>query len=146
MSTAFEPPQIENPPVAAAAGDSVVDVTSENFMVEVIEASQAQLVLLDLWAPWCGPCKQLTPVLEKLAAQSDGAVRLAKMNIDEHKAAFARHGRRQKIRLMVWSVLERAMRFELTTPTLARLCSTPELRPHRRNFWPIGEPCYAPSV
>ena len=55
-------------------------------MADVIEASQAQLVLLDLWAPWCGPCKQLTPVLEKLTAQSDGAVRLAKMNIDEHPA------------------------------------------------------------
>lgn len=88
MSTAFEPPQNDASHSAdnAPLGDSIIDVTMENFMADVIEASQAQLVLLDLWAPWCGPCKQLTPVLEKLTAQSDGAVRLAKMNIDEHPA------------------------------------------------------------
>lgn len=85
MSTAFEPPHNETPP-DAAPGESVIDVTTENFMAEVIEASQRQLVVLDLWAPWCGPCKQLTPILEKLANQSNGAVRLAKMNIDEHPA------------------------------------------------------------
>ena len=88
MSTAFDPPQngLPETPAAASSDDAVIDVTTENFMAEVIEASQAQLVLLDLWAPWCGPCKQLTPVLEKLAVQSGGAVRLAKMNIDEHPA------------------------------------------------------------
>lgn len=75
-------------PLEADAADlaAIVDVTTDSFMADVIEASQSQLVLLDLWAPWCGPCKQLTPVLEKLAAQSDGTVRLAKMNIDEHPA------------------------------------------------------------
>ena len=75
---------IAAPQAGAAPADAIVDVTMENFMAEVIEASQSQLVLLDLWAPWCGPCKQLTPSLEKLVGQSNGAVRLAKMNIDEH--------------------------------------------------------------
>ena len=68
------------------ADTQILDVTTDSFMTEVIEASQDRLVLLDLWAPWCGPCKQLTPSLEKLTAQADGAVRLAKMNIDEHPA------------------------------------------------------------
>ena len=96
MSSPFEPPQNAPPQGAdldaetgtkmATSGEDVIEVTTENFMAEVIEASQAQLVLLDLWAPWCGPCKQLTPILEKLAIQSGGAVRLAKMNIDEHPA------------------------------------------------------------
>ncbi len=74
------------PAAGADAGAAIVDVTTESFMADVVEASQETLVLLDLWAPWCGPCKQLTPLLEKLVGQADGAVRLAKMNIDEHPA------------------------------------------------------------
>ena len=62
----------------------IVDATTQSFMADVVEASKTQLVLVDFWAPWCGPCKQLTPVLEKLVQQAAGAVRLAKMNIDEH--------------------------------------------------------------
>ncbi len=74
-------PTEDNAPDAA-----IVDVTTESFMADVIEASQNQLVLLDLWAPWCEPCKQLTPILEKLAGESSGAVRLAKMDIDAEPA------------------------------------------------------------
>lgn len=77
-------PQMPDPSAAAPA--AIVDVTTESFMADVIDASQNQLVLLDLWAPWCGPCKQLTPVLEGLVNGSGGAVRLAKMNIDDHPA------------------------------------------------------------
>ena len=75
-----------NPAAPSAASDWIVDVTTESFMVDVIEASSSQLVLLDLWAPWCGPCKQLTPVLENLVGLANGSVRLAKMNIDDHPA------------------------------------------------------------
>ncbi len=73
----------ETPASPASTGD-IIDVTAQSFMEDVITASDQQLVLLDLWAPWCGPCKQLTPILENAVKASNGAVRLAKMNIDEH--------------------------------------------------------------
>jgi putative thioredoxin len=76
--------EISSEAAPAAAAHAIIDVTTQTFMADVIEASRDSLVMLDLWAPWCGPCKQLTPVLEALATQSQGAVRLAKMNIDEH--------------------------------------------------------------
>ncbi len=69
-----------------AAADVVKDTTTQTFMKDVIEESKRQPVLVDFWAPWCGPCKQLTPVLEKAVKNAKGAVKLAKMNIDEHPA------------------------------------------------------------
>lgn len=69
---------------AAAGSAETIDTTTETFTRDVIEASRDKVVLVDFWAPWCGPCKQLTPVIEKVVAGFKGAVQLVKMNIDDH--------------------------------------------------------------
>jgi putative thioredoxin len=69
-----------------AAPDVVKDTTTQGFIKDVIEESKQQPVLVDFWAPWCGPCKQLTPVLEKAVKAAKGKVKLVKLNIDEHPA------------------------------------------------------------
>jgi putative thioredoxin len=70
----------------AAADGFVKDTTTQAFVKDVIEESKQQPVLVDFWAPWCGPCKQLTPVLEKTVRAAKGKVKLVKMNIDDHPA------------------------------------------------------------
>ncbi|WP_374331216.1 thioredoxin [Aestuariivirga sp.] len=69
---------------APAAGDLIKDSNTKNFMQDVIEASRQQPVIVDFWAPWCGPCKQLGPALEKVVRAAAGKVRMVKVNIDEN--------------------------------------------------------------
>jgi putative thioredoxin len=68
------------------APDLIKETTTQTFMKDVIEESKRQPVLIDFWAPWCGPCRQLTPILEKAVRGARGKVKLVKMNIDEHPA------------------------------------------------------------
>jgi putative thioredoxin len=77
---------LQNLGAAGAAGPDglIKDTTTQAFVKDVIEESRRQPVLVDFWAPWCGPCKQLTPVLEKAVRSAKGKVKLVKMNIDEH--------------------------------------------------------------
>ena len=80
----------------AGGASAPVDVTMDNFMAEVIEASATTPTLVQFWAPWCGPCKQLGPVLDKVVGASGGKVRMVKVNIDDN-AQIAQQMRVQSV-------------------------------------------------
>src|SRR5437764_3860379 len=77
---------LQNIGATAVAEGIVKDTTTQTFVKDVIEESKRQPVLIDFWAEWCGPCKQLTPLLEKAVKAAKGKVKLVKMNIDQHPA------------------------------------------------------------
>jgi len=70
----------------------IKDTTTQAFSADVLTESARQPVLVDFWAPWCEPCKQLTPVLEKIVKAADGKIKLVKMNIDDHPQIAGRLG------------------------------------------------------
>ena len=73
-------------PASAAAGASIVDADQTSFVKEVIEASRSVPVLVDFWATWCGPCKTLTPTLERVVTAAGGRVKLVKVDVDKNRA------------------------------------------------------------
>ena len=88
--------QYNQQPAAAETGvitgGHVKDTSTQAFPQDVIAESRKQPVLVDFWAPWCGPCKQLTPIIEKVVNTSGGRVKLVKMNIDDHPAIAGQLG------------------------------------------------------
>lgn len=77
---------------ASTAAELIKDTTTAAFAKDVVAESKRQPVLVDFWAPWCGPCKQLTPILEKAVQMAGGRVKLVKMNIDDHPAIAGQLG------------------------------------------------------
>lgn len=82
-------PAAAGPDGMQAAGAVIKDSTDASFMADVIEASRETPVIVDFWAPWCGPCKQLTPALEEAVKAARGAVKLVKVNVDQNKQIAA---------------------------------------------------------
>jgi thioredoxin 1 len=89
ISVPFEPTQ----PVLWTAGDipmgTVLHLTDANFDAEVLQSDIP--VLVDFWAPWCGPCRQIAPIVEQLAQENEGRVKIAKVDVDENPALASRY-------------------------------------------------------
>jgi len=70
--------------------NTIIELTEENFQQEVLEAQE--VVLVDFWAPWCGPCQRIAPVVEQLAAENAGRLKVGKVNVDEQPALASHYG------------------------------------------------------
>ncbi len=90
-------------------GANTKEITDQNFSTEVLQSSQP--VLVDFWSPWCGPCRQIAPLLEELAAENKGSAVIGKVNIDDNPEAAQQYGVQSIPTLLVFKGGEVVSRF-----------------------------------
>ena len=90
--------QPSNAPGTAAA-NMIMEGNQQTFMKEVVEASRSIPVLVDFWAPWCGPCRMIAPMIQELASEYTGSVKVGKINIDESPSAATNYKRLRHLQL-----------------------------------------------
>ena len=100
------------------AGANVLEITDTNFQSEVLGSEQP--VLVDFWAPWCGPCRKIAPMIDELATEYSGAVRVGKVNIDDNQQAAMQYGIEAIPTLIVFKGGKPVQRFQ-GIPAKARL-------------------------
>src|SRR5438093_7249037 len=90
------------------ASENVVEFTSENWQTEVVDSKVP--VVVDFWAPWCGPCRQLTPIIDKLATQYAGKVKIGKLNIDDAQDLAVKYGVNSIPRVLIFKGSDQPVR------------------------------------